>query len=250
MRDSATTPSSSPDCSARRPARRSADRVDGARTTTVWPRRRSASATPATCSFVGCGTDHAWGVTRQRWSVTALDCRSPASQGRAGLRSAHDRGDDHRPAEQACKVTGPITVVDVEGASSRFRRARPSCCAAVTRRRSRSARRTSGSGSSPTTCRRESTGASPIGRRCRVAPCPRRGSNTESASHPPPTAGSSSTCGMPSGGGRRRSARAAGSRPASTSSRSSGSTSPSSSRASPTVSTTPSRSKELPRAVR
>ena len=58
-RETATTPSSSPVWSARRPARRSAERDEGASTTTAWPRSRSASATPATCSFVSCGTDHA-----------------------------------------------------------------------------------------------------------------------------------------------------------------------------------------------
>ncbi len=46
-----------------RPAERSAARADGASTTTSCPRARSASAAPATCSFTGCGFDHANGVT-------------------------------------------------------------------------------------------------------------------------------------------------------------------------------------------
>ena len=70
-RATATTPSSSPRWRARRPAIRSDDREDGASTTTRCPRPRSASATPATCSFVSYGTDHACGVTRQMRSATA-----------------------------------------------------------------------------------------------------------------------------------------------------------------------------------
>ena len=69
-RERATTSSSVPCWSARRPATRSEERDDGASTTTSCPRARSAAATPATCSFVSCGTDHACGVTRQMRSAT------------------------------------------------------------------------------------------------------------------------------------------------------------------------------------
>src|SRR4029077_21256438 len=51
--------------STRRPASRSAPRVDGASTVTVCPRSRKASAIPATCSLTSWGWDHANGVTRQ-----------------------------------------------------------------------------------------------------------------------------------------------------------------------------------------
>ena len=49
--------------SARRPAARSRARLDGARTVTEWPRRRSSRASPSTCSFTSCGCDQANGVT-------------------------------------------------------------------------------------------------------------------------------------------------------------------------------------------
>ena len=45
----------SPSCSARRPARRSAARFDGASTVTTCPRLRSARASPATCSLTVVG---------------------------------------------------------------------------------------------------------------------------------------------------------------------------------------------------
>ena len=54
-----------PSSSARRPAIRSAARVEGASTVTSWPRSRSSCATPATCSLTSCGLDQANGVTRQ-----------------------------------------------------------------------------------------------------------------------------------------------------------------------------------------
>ena len=59
-----TSASPSP-CSARRPSRRSAPRLDGASTVTECPSVRSSPATPATWSLTSCGTDHANGVTRQ-----------------------------------------------------------------------------------------------------------------------------------------------------------------------------------------
>ena len=52
---SAITSASAPSRRARRPARRSAARVEGARTVTCCPSRRSPAATPATCSFTSCG---------------------------------------------------------------------------------------------------------------------------------------------------------------------------------------------------
>ena len=59
-----------PRFSARRPARRSAARLEGARTVTVWPSERRAAAIPATCSFTSCGCDHANGVTKQMRRLT------------------------------------------------------------------------------------------------------------------------------------------------------------------------------------
>src|SRR5919204_824694 len=50
---------------ARRPAIRSAARVDGASTVTSCPSARSARAIPATCSLTSWGRDQANGVTRQ-----------------------------------------------------------------------------------------------------------------------------------------------------------------------------------------
>ena len=106
---SATTPSSSPVCSARRPARSSVEREDGASTTTACPRARSASATPATCSFVSCGTDHACGVTRQMRSDTGLDCR-----GLTRLSSWTTLTITVRP-NGPYKIVGPGTIVDADG---------------------------------------------------------------------------------------------------------------------------------------
>src|SRR5215211_6069318 len=59
-----------PSCSARRPARRSAARLDGASTLTTCPSSRSADAAPATCSLTSCGFDQENGVTRQMRSAT------------------------------------------------------------------------------------------------------------------------------------------------------------------------------------
>ena len=50
--------------SARRPAARSRARFDGASTVDRWPRARSSSASPATCSLTSCGCDQENGVTR------------------------------------------------------------------------------------------------------------------------------------------------------------------------------------------
>src|SRR6266566_9419445 len=62
---SAITSSPPPSRSARRPAIRSAARVEGASTVTECPRARSPSAIPATCSLTSWGRDQANGVTRQ-----------------------------------------------------------------------------------------------------------------------------------------------------------------------------------------
>src|SRR5919201_894040 len=54
-----------PSSSARRPAIRSAARVEGASTVTSYPSARSSRAIPATCSLTSWGRDQANGVTRQ-----------------------------------------------------------------------------------------------------------------------------------------------------------------------------------------
>src|SRR5581483_6051735 len=89
----AITSAGRPSSSACRPARRSAARVEGARTVTVWPRSRSAPAIPATCSLTSCGCDHANGVTRQiRTRISLLpgvDERD--DEGRRGDERRHER---------------------------------------------------------------------------------------------------------------------------------------------------------------
>src|SRR5215213_4408285 len=61
----AITSATPPSRSARRPATRSAARVEGASTVTSWSSALSSRATPATCSLTSCGRDQANGVTRQ-----------------------------------------------------------------------------------------------------------------------------------------------------------------------------------------
>ena len=61
----ATTSPTTPRCRARRPSSRSAARDEGATIVTTCPRRRSAAATPPTCSFTSCGCDQENGVTKQ-----------------------------------------------------------------------------------------------------------------------------------------------------------------------------------------
>ena len=68
---SAITSASSPSWSARRPARRSAARPDGASTVTEWPSSRRPAARPATCSLTSCGCDQENGVTRQMRKLTS-----------------------------------------------------------------------------------------------------------------------------------------------------------------------------------
>ena len=81
----ATTSPMTPRCSARRPSSRSAARDDGATTVTMWPRRRSASAAPRTCSLTSCGCDHENGVTKQmRRPIGADDSSHGPSLARVG----------------------------------------------------------------------------------------------------------------------------------------------------------------------
>src|SRR5438034_8371887 len=101
------TSSPPPSSSARRPAIKSAARVDGASTVTEWPIARSSCARPATCSLTSWGRDHANGVTRQTRRPIGPESSPVASSGCLG------RLLDALASVLADEVLGQVACLDV-----------------------------------------------------------------------------------------------------------------------------------------